>query len=142
MTACSFQPRDQVVFQFIFLAAFGTGSEPVPIESQRMSELTDPARLPGGVTHHQGIILHLFGHHRAGAYESIFTDVVTTHDRCVGAYGGPFAHVSADILSFTDNRAPRVPDIGKNTGRPQEYIVLDGDTCVYGDIVLDLNIGP
>ena len=68
-----------------------TGAERlIVLPTQLYPAFTDPALDPGRRTHHERVIRHIFGHHRARADESVLANRDTTDNRAVGAQGCSF----------------------------------------------------
>ena len=102
-----------------------------------MAALAHPPYLPGRNAGHQGVIFHILGHNASGGDQGAAPYRMTAHDRAIRAERCAFAHARTRVNSVHREVRPRSIDIRENTGRATEDIVLNLDTLVNGNIVLD-----
>ena len=108
----------------IFLVALRTSRITGASKIKLNTALADPALDSGWIAIDQSIIGYVFGNHRASTYEGIPAYSVATNDGSISSDGRPFLDQGGHELVFLGYMAAGVRDIGKDTGRTAEDIVL------------------
>ena len=109
---------------------------------QPLAAFAHPADLPGGHAYHQGVILHVAGHHGPGGDERRTADRVAADYGTVGSQGSPLAHARACVYTVYREMGPRSNYIREYTRGPTKNIVLEFNALVNGDVVLDAATVP
>ena len=99
-----------------------------------------PSMLTSGHTEHEGIVGDIPAYHSAGTDEGVATDRPTADDCGIGTDGGTAPDERALVQRMAVDLGAGVDDIGEDTGRTQEDIILDDDTGVDGNVVLYLDV--
>ena len=107
---------------------------------EAFATFADPADLSGGHASHQGIGLHVFGHHGAGSDEGALAHRMATDDSAVGTQRGTFADAGLGIHAMHGEMCAWRGHIGEHTARSAEHIVLDLNAFVDGDVVLHTDV--
>ena len=86
------------------------------------------------------VIGNVANHYRAGTDKRIATNRNPTDDCGIRPDGSTAAYQGALVLVSAYDLGSRIIDVREYTRRTTEYIVLQLDTGVQGDVVLDLYV--
>ena len=98
-----------------------------------------PAGDPCRVTHHESEIRNVSGDDGAGADKSISADRHSAYDGAIGSQSRAMPDKRRTQLVHPADFASRIVDIGKHNRWAAKYVVLERDSFVYRDIILNFH---
>lgn len=98
-----------------------------------------PSCLPCRHALHQRVGRDILRDDGADGDEGVFPNGDPADNGGVGADGGTFFDYGCLVLVFPRDGGPRVVDIGKDAGPAEKDIILDNNSGVEGDVVLELD---
>jgi len=105
-----------------------------------MAVAAHPGFLAGGIAYHEGIVGDVLGHDAAGSNETVAAQRHPADDRGVRADRGPATDHGLLVEVVPVDLAAGIGDVGQNTGRPQEDVVLNRGSRIDRDVVLNLDV--
>ena len=107
-----------------------------------LSTLTNPSLHPPRIPIDQGIIRYILCYNRTGSNEGILSNPISADDRGIGSNGRPLSYQGLSKLFLSRDETAGIKNIRKNHRGTTKDIILQNDSIVEGDIVLNLNIIP
>ena len=104
---------------------------------QTTAAFAHPPYLPGRNSGHQSKIFYVFRHYGSGGNQSAAPYRMTAHNRAIGSEGSSLTHARTRVNSVHREVSPRSIYIRKNAGWTTEDIVLQLDSIINGNIILD-----
>src|SRR5215218_4715409 len=104
------------------------------------STLTHPANPPGGYPDHQSKRRHVTSDNCSRADKAVFPQSNPTENGRVGPNRGTAAHERLLILRLSRHMAPGIYYVREHAARPTEDVVLQHNTFVDRNVVLNLHI--
>ena len=116
--------------------AIGPATFALQVWTETFAAFADPADLSGGHTCHQGIGLHVLGHHSSSSDKGTLAYRMAADDSAIGTQRGTFANPGFGIHAMHGKMRTRRGHIGEHTAWTAEHIVLNLNAFIDGDVVL------
>jgi hypothetical protein len=109
-------------------------------ELKSHATLAHPADPPGRDSYHQGERRHVTPDYRSGSDEAVLTESDAAKDGSIGTNRATPTYQCPLVLGFPGDVAPRIDHVGEHTTRPAKHVVLEHDSFIDRDVVLDLYV--
>ena len=113
---------------------------------EALATFAHPTDLSGRHAGHQGVRLHILGHHSTGSNEGTLAHGMAADHGAISPQGGTFADLGLGIDTMYREMGTRRRHVGEYAARAAEHIVLnlnafvDRDVVLHADAIADLNI--
>src|SRR5438093_3807609 len=111
----------------------------LPFHCELHPALTHPPGHASRAAHDEGVVRHIFCHHRTGTDEGVLANGDAAEDRTVRPKRGTSFNESWLQLAHAGNFAARIDDVRENHGRAAKHRILERHGFIEGDIVLNLD---
>ncbi len=121
-------------------AAFGTDAPPVQFFDKNLAALAHPSSLTSGHAKHKCMSGHIGSDHGTSSDHCPLPYLVPANDRGIGTDGSTRANGSMQIASFSLwVLCTRRQIVGEHARRTAEHPILEFDTFVHRNVVLNLH---